>query len=394
MKVLRKSAARLGYEGSMRYIVVSEYGTDSRYTQRPHYHALFFLDSDFLEILSRNNLDFLSFCSKYWKYGKSSASKKGLYLSSDKGCDYISKYVTKTQELLKLRNFKKFYDYLVSLYEHGFRFPLGAKPKTYFYKILRSAGMTYFVLKSLHFGEKITYRLVEESPNTTELLAKISKGIDVVKYGKTVHLPYPRYNLRKLFYENRSDGSYMLSPLGCDVFVNNALDNFRFAVRSVRKWIDDTANYFNDSDSRFSRKALDLMRDNAIQLVFYERFIRGRYFPNDYYLACGDFLNRAVQLYYNPDWFKSVIESLSENELFDVCSEVLSKDSYNISQLLSMDIENTYQPYGCLQNGEFDFIIDNYYACRQYVDYLKLKEYTRRNADLKYIKDMFNSQKY
>lgn len=399
MKVIRQTLARYGYAGSLRYIVVSEYGTDPRYTQRPHYHALFFLDSSCLKVLSDNNIDFLSFCAKYWNYGKVSASEKGLYLVGSQGCDYIAKYVTKSEELLKLRHFKQFFNWLEEVHsiysKKGFHFPLFVKPKTYFYKILRKNGMSYFVLKSLFFGQKISDDLIKDSLNTTELLSKIAHGIDIVKYGETKQLPYPRYNLRKLFYENRSDGSYMLSPLGADVFVDRSIQSLNDSVRSVRDWIDSTADFFNNSDARFDRAALGIMRTHVFKLMFYNKYIRGRYFPNYYYYLISQYLEDIeLVAHTDPSPFPYIIERLSENEIYDVCSDIRSKDSFHINELISRDPLSPYENYGVIQNAEYDFIIDNYYKCRAYVEYLKLKEYDARNRDMKCLKDVFNSSKY
>lgn len=38
---VRKNLERLGVVNAFRYMIVPEYGSDNRYTQRPHFHAIF-----------------------------------------------------------------------------------------------------------------------------------------------------------------------------------------------------------------------------------------------------------------------------------------------------------------------------------------------------------------
>lgn len=395
LKVVRQTLVRDGYKGSLRYIVCSEYGTDPRYTQRPHYHALFFLDSDVLGILESKNTDFLNYLSKFWHYGKVSASDKGLYLESDKGCAYISKYVTKAQELLKLRNFKQLLEFIHANYDAGFRFPRDRKPLSYFYSLLRHHGMSYFTLKSLYFGKHISDRLLDETPNITELLASLDKGVDIVRYGKTEQLPYPRYNLRKLFYGNRSDGSYYLNPLGCEVFVNRCVDDYYKSVASVRQWITEQSAFVPFDQKNFDHKALDLMYRYAYPLTFYNRFIRGRMFPRHVLDSFSHELNQFLYTERVDDSFVvNFAHCLQQSEVYDDL-ELLDNRYPTMQETLSYDdICSTYYKYGTLFNGNWEMIIDNYYKCRAYVEYCKLKEYNQRNNDIKYLKDMFNQQIY
>lgn len=86
-------------KGSYRYFFTSEYGSN---TKRPHYHALFFLESCVNEVV------FAEKCREYWRYGfMFPRMKNGVYVDNKGeaasilirslagGAKYVAKYVTK-----------------------------------------------------------------------------------------------------------------------------------------------------------------------------------------------------------------------------------------------------------------------------------------------------------
>lgn len=93
------------YKVIFRYFISSEYGTDDRYTHRPHYHCLFFVYGDI------SPYDFSMLVSKYWKYGRTDGIPycgydylirhnvvKSDSLPADylRVCNYVCKYVQKS----------------------------------------------------------------------------------------------------------------------------------------------------------------------------------------------------------------------------------------------------------------------------------------------------------
>lgn len=406
MKVLRQVFARFGYKGSLRYIVVSEYGTDPRYTQRPHYHALFFLDSEALKYLELSKyVDLIELCQKYWKYGIVSASDKGLYLENKQCCEYVAKYVSKANELLKLANFRRLFDKIKLWYNTGYRFSNDVKPGTYFSKVCRSFGLSYFVLKSLYFGLSVNERVFNEDVSVNEFVDRLKRGVPVVKYGEVRFYPYPAYNVRKLLYSNRSDGSYFLSPLGVRTYITIALTSYFQRVESIRDYFDKNystlvrlTNSVGFKDA-FEVRALSEFLRYSDMLVFYDMFIRGRMFPVD---VLGQFVDFLYNFYtYRKDFDSFVnrlhdaIRVLLDSEIFDEDIELPSDSLRLHSVMFSYEFNFLYgDKYNSLQNSAYDFLIDNYSAARAYHGRVCADEYSRLNADLKLIRDIVNDSKY
>lgn len=402
MKVLRETTARLGYNGSLRYICVSEYGTDSRYTQRPHYHVLFFLDSEVLDLYDSNSIYFLKLCQKYWKYGICSASDKGLFIEGDKCCEYVSKYVAKTSKLLEIRNFKRLLTFITNVHNSGYHFPLDESPMTYFKKVVRSFGISYFVLKSLYFGLAINDEIYNESYDVSTIVDRISHGVDIVKYGETRQYPYPKYNLRKLLYCNRSDGSYYLSPLGISIFKEKAVRSYVSLCRSEVDYFESHSVFlYNTAKSDFDKSALRQYVDNVELLVFYNTFVRGRLFPSDLVPRIEDFLTNFYDYFRDRNYFYSRLSQISrillDSEIFDDVCE-LPVDSPTLHDcFLTDDFNLLYGGFGSvssLQNSEFDFLIDNFRMARCYLGRMNAAKYDQENKDRKMIKDILNRNKY
>lgn len=104
MKSLRRRLEYLGYDVkyNLRFFLASEYGTDIRYTKRPHYHVLFFVRNSCVpyDVLSRE-------VAHVWHYGRTDGLpyKTRSYVrgnvfgdrfsSINRVCSYVTKYVTK-----------------------------------------------------------------------------------------------------------------------------------------------------------------------------------------------------------------------------------------------------------------------------------------------------------
>lgn len=101
-----------GYGLSLKYFLTSEYGTDPRYTHRPHYHILFFIYGRI------HPLAFSRLVAKCWKYGRTDGidfqpmshvashiygydigyGANDLYKNVNLVSNYVSKYITKDSD--------------------------------------------------------------------------------------------------------------------------------------------------------------------------------------------------------------------------------------------------------------------------------------------------------
>lgn len=411
IKVMRQTLKRLGYKGKLRYICVSEYGTNEYHTQRPHYHALFFMDKELLALLNANGINFTEFCNRYWKYGNVSESDKGLFLQDIKGCEYVAKYVTKANQLLELRQFQHLMDYIKSCFNprdrnySRFYTDTGSiicKPYTYFSKVVRSFGLSYFVLKSLHFGSQILTDL--ESLPHEDLLSTISHGVDVEKYGESRQYKYPSYILRKLLFNNRSDGSYYLNKLGISLYMDKSVKNYFTLVDSTVGFLQTHLSYFqrlNVSSDIYDKSALLEFSNSVPLLMFYNTFVRGRVFPAEVSDEVNDFVSSFDSLYKDKDMFSIRLHSLSRHlldaEIFDECVDLdCDPDSDPLAAVFGTSEFEFLYPDGVnsCQREDFDYLIDNYSAARAYLGSLKSEEYERQNKKLKAIKDKMDFETY
>lgn len=117
-KVIRKTLSRLNPDFELRYVFASEYGTDPRYTRRPHFHALLFLNKPLGRYFGAHHgsKSFMSFCKKYWKRGIVAESSNGIWVDGTCGTPayYLSKYVVKGNDVSQHPHFKRFYSFYKS----------------------------------------------------------------------------------------------------------------------------------------------------------------------------------------------------------------------------------------------------------------------------------------
>lgn len=122
-KLLKTRISRQGYDAKkIKYFLASEYGTDNRFTHRPHYHILFFVSDNKI-----SPYYFSLLVSELWKYGRTDGIKyqgveyfqqKRLFTELNnnviKACEYVSKYVTKDSDFEKIIESRK--KYITSLF--------------------------------------------------------------------------------------------------------------------------------------------------------------------------------------------------------------------------------------------------------------------------------------
>lgn len=201
---LRRQLEYHGFDvkNKLKYFLTSEYGTDDRYTHRPHYHVLFYvLDG------SISPIDLSNYIAKCWPYGRTDGApyKGNKYVlnhvfgkkyNSDEVhlqsvCNYVSKYVTKDNKFQKTIDAR-----LNAVFVHkGEELSLYEQEKM---KKLRRE-MQQFHRQSHGFGEAFMLYNDPDEVWKTGMISMPDKN-NIVK-----HIPLPGYYSRKLFYELRRD---------------------------------------------------------------------------------------------------------------------------------------------------------------------------------------------
>lgn len=243
-KVVRKTLERLGLPG-YRYLWCTEYGTDERFTQRIHYHALFFLPKVLVDSFGNSESAILEFFSKYWKYGRVSASKLGLFAKSHHCAEYVAKYAYKQVGFYENPRLKRYFAYKAS---HGVDY------KTALTEI---RSVLPYRTQSKFFGaDMVSYY---NNLDDISLFESLNNGIDKVVYGKTVTLSVPMYIKRKLLYDVRPDYTFALNERGR-----------KYKDYNLKKRIDDKVNSFDKlkydfvvSSSLLKKYSMDLVHLRA-----------------------------------------------------------------------------------------------------------------------------------
>lgn len=224
LQLLRQRLIRAGYaKDSFRYFLTSEYGSDSRYTHRPHYHVLFFVYDNRIDPLYLSKL-----IGDIWQFGRTDGlpyKNVGYILGkrvfrADCGlstrlwtCRYVSKYVQKSCQFQ--------YEIDKRIAKVMRRLAVIADPVTpdkwlegelahrERLKLLRYVNQ--FHRQSQHFGESALADL--------DLNQLFRDGCLYMPdpTGLKIPIPFPMYYKRKIFYdlvEYRGSRYWVLNELG------------------------------------------------------------------------------------------------------------------------------------------------------------------------------------
>ena len=225
-----------GARGLYKYFWCSEYG---KYTQRPHYHCVFFLDE------SVDYVQFCELCRSTWNLGfmfPKYDKLRNCYVDNDlnvttplfrnvtASAQYVSKYVTKDLDFYALEGLK---DYLDS--DKGYLL------KTKLPKHWQSNGLG---------------RCLVNHPDLSDL-SRLPDTLDKGIYNKSIgdkgkFLPIPRYILNKILYVNVK--SSRISPTSGKPLYDRVLTDYGkqyvkhlFACR-VRKYATKLATYMQTTN--------------------------------------------------------------------------------------------------------------------------------------------------
>lgn len=287
----------------IKYFLTSEYGTDDRYTHRPHYHILLFVDNKFLHPWKLSRL-----VSKCWPYGRTDGFpyKPAKYVAENifgydvgfgknldclKVCSYVSKYITKDstfEETIQVR-----IDKLKEHYDDETLCP-----------ILRNINMYH--KQSQGFGLAYLHKLDDE-----ELDYIYKTGCCRMMDSDKVKLviPLPLYYKRKLFYKCLKDADnkyfWQLTQQGIDYKRGEMLNNI---TRVTNLYKNKLANISLDGLDYIQR----LLDDRSIEdFVIYKLFYKGRSRSFDSFSLqdMWQFPTLSDNEYNLCDWLDNLIQS-------------------------------------------------------------------------------------
>lgn len=294
---LRQHLKRYYNCSNFKYFIASEYGTDNRYSHRPHYHALFFVSGNI------SPLEFSRQVSKDWLYGRTDGYpwKSAEYVLSHntfnkldagtlRGLQYVTKYIQKSSEYQK--QIDKILDDTMSCIVAKFS----------------AQGLDNWQSSS-HFWrtrEALARHINQFHRQSTELGAIFLESVDVSKmianpcvtmpdtHFVIKKIPLPTYYLRKIFYERvEVDGSIVWQPTS---------DGVKYLKMRDLRIVDNLR-------ARYSALALSAgINIDSSALAEYVANVRGRFKLSDiqsftlenrlHHLTHYNYVNR-----YDKEWF-------------------------------------------------------------------------------------------
>lgn len=402
-----KCSGHLDVKDSVRYIVTGEYGSQS--TQRPHYHALIFLNHDVVNEYDLNNRfsygTFMRFIQSLWSYGTVSASDLGLFVNNDFCCGYVSKYIAKGLDILNLASFSRFFDFIKDNFESLTPKDFNYNPSHFSYlkHYLRVCGSRLFVMKSKGFGLGLIKPLLAVSDDSEKLLKVVNDGVSVVRHSQCSRLSYPRYILRKLFYNTRSDGTLYLSDIGLRIHQHLSIVQIDTSVRMFKnfdksqlyKLPKKVLSFEVDSVPVYISDLFNSQYSNIYKLFIYSKFVRGKSWP----ISLGDKILSLLR-HCNSSNYQQIIAEFSSlstqsyrNELFGApyyMRDSRPKDSLTLIQSLRTGFPLSTP----ISIPQYDLFLDVWSSVTSYLRGSLLDYYKKINDAQKELKDILNLNKY
>lgn len=308
------------------YFLTSEYGTDPRYTHRPHYHVLFFIE-DRTKITP---VEFSELVSKCWNYGRTDGLPyqdtnyimEHTYGYEDcdiatllKVCNYVSKYVTKDSSFQSVIDKRK---EIISKYIND-----DEKLK----ELFRSIDMFSRVSKGFGLGYLSSLTPIEKNAIYKHGIVTMS---DVEKVRLTLKLP--QYYERKLFYKCLKDADkkvyWHLNQQGIEYKMNRMIDSIHYLTQQYQTILANHTYALPLVNKILQNRTLE---DFAIYNLFYNG--RCRDLENTFHVAklyCD--LNLSDKEYNLYEQLQSIIDSSfhREHSLFDKYTRNRDKDYIEI----------------------------------------------------------------
>ena len=269
-RLRRRIKYHYNHNNAFKYFLTSEYGTDDRFTHRPHYHIMFFI------IVDIDPLEFSRLVAETWIYGRTDGLpyQSVKYVSNhiygrnvgygtnrsfnavSLACQYVSKYITKNSR------FRDKLDKRIAVLR-SFNIP-----DDELRSIIRNVDM--FHRQSQGFGLSYLHSLDER---IIDLLGE--DLVCIIDKDKTIDImPIPMYYKRHLYYtmKKRDDNTryWELTDTGIEHTVNMKLK--RIDTRVV-----NLLEKFHNADSKYYQTLIHYLDGRDISdYVIYELFYKGR----------------------------------------------------------------------------------------------------------------------
>lgn len=398
---LRKFYERKGIKKPYTYIVVSEYGSDSRFTQRPHYHGLLYLSKELVNYYTGphgfNEKQFMNDNKQYWKHGFISKSKHGLFINGLSGIRYLSKYISKTILLSKICRFETFKKFIEDNYNNlepqDFNYIKSVDSLFKYY--MKKCGASLFVLKSKNFGLSAINYLIELKSNGYYdcLYNEFIKGFPYQQNGETKYISYSNYYKRKLFYVTRSDGSYYLNKAGFRYYELYYRDNFDNYVKqigslSLKSFLEINQDITEEDTINFS--TLISSYNEILKYYLYTKFIRNHSFSqHDKFLIIrmleSDYLSLYKSLYY--------FIRIKHGYIFNDSSYINVVDD-NAQSFIDYQKSHSLVFTECYSIPEYDRLYNIINAMMIYDKQVKNADRIEKEYKSKYLRDLNNKNNY
>lgn len=358
---IRKKYERLGFTDCLRYFITSEYGSDARYTQRPHYHALFYLNFDLVSYYDgfsdHGIYKFLSDVNSLWHYGIVSPSKKGLVVDDGFAASYCSKYVGKGSDLDDYDRFNKFKNFLsfnldsINIPD----FPYQKSLNSYFRYYMRIFGCSTFVMTSRYFGSSLMSNFDSCISNfdVDKCVRILKDGIGFPVNGETIRYNYPQYIIRKLLYTiDKPSCCYVLTPFGFYVkkkLVSDLVDSFSADFDKVFRSLE-FRDFCNSNYGKYYHYSFDVIsHDSFRKVALYHYFLRNRYINKYCFGSLDRFLNSDIDsallfnYLYDSSFGFHMLHGFSDDYYNDeVVSDFINFESSKGYKLYSIPHYNTF----------------------------------------------------
>lgn len=304
-KNLRRQLSYKYGKVDFKYFVTSEYGTDDRYTHRPHYHVMFYVYSKIHPFV------FSEYVSKCWPYGRTDGIRyhSNKYISEhtygyDLGfgintdfkiisslCMYVSKYVTKDSTFTKTLNKRK---RLLSQV---------VDDDEVIKELFRSIDMFHRQSQGFGLGYLST---LQESDIDAFALDSMVRMPDTKKV--VMSIPLPMYYKRKLFYRTvKTDDdtrAWVLNERGQEYMKKRLLAN-----------VDTTFDRYNGIYINMPHESKSyvnkLLNGRTLKdFVSYKVLYKGRVRANNNYSGYQNFNKFMINEEYNLlRWLPNIIKS-------------------------------------------------------------------------------------
>lgn len=304
---------------TLRYFLTTEYGTDDRYTHRPHLHLLIFCYTNGVPFNSRILSKYISEC---WTYGRTDGIpyKPIAYVRENtfqktaeldykpylRVCNYVSKYITKDSTFSEQIEKRK-----LLINKH-------ITDKEEVKKLYRNIDM--FHRQSQGFGINYLETLSADEKNFI-----LNNGACRIVDGKkvTLTIPLPLYYKRKLFFKavnykhnGEKKTKWIPTPAGCEYIENQYIKNINKQTKQLKDAIINLPNI-----EQYRIKQLLAGRE-LFHLAIYNLFYKG--YSRDFNeFVEQQFLYKKIDLNDKENDLYTWIERIIRNK------QVVYTDSYD-----------------------------------------------------------------